>query len=607
MRALPIQTGDSRRRLDSGMTEDWERTHRMLIGWDIPIEMDDGVVLRADVFRPEDAGRYPIILAYGPYAKGLTFQEGYADAWRAMTERHPDVAAGSSNRFQAWEVCDPEKWVPDGYVCIRVDARGWGRSPGYVEPWSPREARDLYDCIEWAGKQPWSNGKVGLLGISYYAINQWHVAALQPPSLAAIIPWEGFADFYRDFSYHGGIASDMKNVWYRRTITTVQHGLGERAARNPNTGELVAGPETLSDEELEANRTDFPGDIDSHRLCDAFHRERSANFDRITVPFLSSGNWGGSSLHLRGNIEGFVRSASRQKWLEIHGLEHWTEFYTDYGVGLQKRFFDHFLKGIDSGWSDQPKVMLRVRTVGGEFIDRTENEWPIERTVWTKLHLEPESGALSEALVGRSSQLSFKALESDGITMSTPPLEQETEITGPVAVKLFVSSSTTDADLFLILRVFDPKGDEVVLQGAVDPHTPIGHGWLRASHRKLDAELSTPYRPYHTHDESQPLTPGDIYELDIEIWPTSIVVPRDYLVALTVRGKDYEFEGAEGDVELGHFKGSKMRGVAIYTHDDPKHRPADTFGGITTLHAGPDYPAFLLLPVIPAKGEHSDP
>ena len=161
-----------------------------------------------------------------------------------MIERCPEVAAGSSNRFQAWEVCDPEKWVPDGYICVRVDARGWGRSPGFLDPWSTRETIDMRDCIEWAGTQPWSNGKVGLLGISYYAVNQWQVAAMNPPHLAAMIPWEGFSDFYRELSYHGGIANDMKSVWYERTVTTVQHGRGERGFVSVNTGDLVAGPET---------------------------------------------------------------------------------------------------------------------------------------------------------------------------------------------------------------------------------------------------------------------------------------------------------------------------------------------------------------------------
>src|SRR5437870_8412874 len=148
----------------------------MRIDWDAPIAMDDGLVLRADVFRPEGPGRYPVILSYGPYAKGLAFQEGYADQWRIMTEGHPDVARGSSNVHQNWEVVDPEKWVADGYACVRVDSRGAGRSPGLLDPFSRRETQDLYECIEWAAARPWSTGKVGLNGISYYAMNQWHVA-----------------------------------------------------------------------------------------------------------------------------------------------------------------------------------------------------------------------------------------------------------------------------------------------------------------------------------------------------------------------------------------------------------------------------------------------
>ena len=246
-------------------------------------------------------------------------------------------------------------------------------------------------------------------------------------------------------------------------------------------------------------------------LDDGWHRERSAAWDRITVPFLSAGNWGGSSLHLRGNVEGFVRAASEQKWLEIHGLEHWTEFYTDYGVGLQQRFFDHFLKGEDNGWDAQPPVMLRVRTVDGGFRDRdrarvADRADPVDDAA-------PRSGgrhARARAARPRRATASFAALDEPGITMSTAPFETETEITGPVAATLYVSSTTTDADIFCVLRVFDPDGDEVVLQGAVDPHTPIGHGWLRASHRELDPERSEPWRPCHPHDEVQPLTPGEV-------------------------------------------------------------------------------------------------
>ena len=181
----------------------------------------------------------------------------------------------------------------------------------------------------------------------------------------------------------------------------------------------------------------------------------------------------------------------------------------------------------------------------------------------------------------------------------TPPLHAETEITGPVAAKLFVSSSTTDADLFLVLRVFSADMKEIVFQGAIDPHTPIAQGWLRASHRKLDPKLTMPYRPYHTHDEKQPLTPGAPVELDIELWPTSIVVPAGYRVALTVRGKDYEYGGGSGG-RLSNFK-NELKGCGPFLHDDPVDRPQEIFGGQTTLHFGGDRQAYLLLPVVPAK------
>src|SRR3989304_1818020 len=227
----------------------------MAIDWDVPIRMADGLVLRADVYRPIKDGKYPVIMSYGPYAKYLHFEQIYKTCWDRMAEQHPDVPAGSTNKYQAWEVVDPEKWVSDGYVCVRVDSRGTGRSPGYIDHFSPRETWDFFICIEWAGIQSWSNGKVGLLGISYYAINQWHVASLQPPHLAAMIPWEGAADWYRDMTYHGGILCTFWANWYKKQVMTVQYGLGKRGSLNQNTGELASGPETLSDEELAKNRT----------------------------------------------------------------------------------------------------------------------------------------------------------------------------------------------------------------------------------------------------------------------------------------------------------------------------------------------------------------
>ena len=569
----------------------------MHVDWDVPIEMDDGLLLRADVFRPVAEGRYPVIMTHGPYAKGLAFQQTFKSMWDRMVAAHPDVPAGSSNKYQNWEVVDPEKWVPDGYVCIRVDSRGAGRSPGIMEVWSPREARDFYDCIEWAAAQLWSNGKVGLDGISYYAMNQWQVASLQPPHLAAICVWEGAADFYRDVYRHGGIVNMMPLRWYPRQVVSVQHGVGERGARSVVTGELVAGPETLSDEELARNRGDLERDVLSHPLDDEYYKARSPDWDKVTVPLLSANNWGGQGLHPRGNCEGYVRAASTQKWLECHGLAHWPHFYTDYGRLLQKRFFDFFLKGEKNGWDRQPPVQLQVRHPGEKFVQRHENEWPLARTQWTKFFLEPGGRSLQREAPAAETSIAFETA-GDGATFSTPPLDEPLEITGPVACKLFLSSATSDADVFVVLRVFDLDGKEVTFQGALDPRTPVGQGWLRASHRKLDPALTKPYRPYHTHDEIQPLAPGEIYELDVEIWPTCIVVPRGHRVALTVRGKDYEFDGPPIVIPHAFYT---FTGVGPFFHTHPQDRPAEIFETANTLHFGATRAPYLLLPVIPPK------
>ena len=569
----------------------------MRIDWDMPIIMDDGLVLRADVFRPINDGKYPVILSYGPYAKNLAFQDGYPSAWQRMAEKHPDVTSGSSNLYQSWEVVDPEKWVPHDYACVRVDSRGAGCSAGFIDHFSPRETKDFYDCIEWAGVQPWSNGKVGLNGISYYGINQWLVASLQPPHLTAMCIWEGAADWYRDMTHHGGILSTFWENWYDMQVKTVQFGAGERGKRSRVHGELVCGPDTLSDAELATNRANFGADIVSHPMDDAYHKARSAKWDKIVTPLFSAANWGGQGLHPRGNFEGFVRAASKHKWLEAHGIEHWTHFYTDYGREQQLRFFDYFLHGKKEGWAKQPKVMLQVRHVD-KFVPRAENEWPLKRTRWTKFYLNPADMALTTKKPSGLTQLKFAAM-GDGLVFLTPPLAKETEITGPSALKLFVSSSTSDADLFVVLRAFTGDLKEIVFQGAIDPHTPIAQGWLRASHRKLDKKLSKPYRPYHTHDEAQLLKKNQPVELDIEIWPTSIVVPAGYRVAISIRGKDYEYGGASGG-KLSNFK-NELKGCGPFLHDDPRDRPPAIFNGTTSLHFGRGRAPYLLLPIIPSK------
>ncbi len=570
----------------------------MRVDWDVPIAMSDGLVLRANVYRPDDDGQYPVVMSHGPYGKDLHFEEIYKTCWDLMCENHPDVPAGSTNIHQSWEVCDPEKWVPKGFVVIRVDSRGSGRSPGYLEVFSARETQDFATCIDWAGVQPWSNGKVGLSGISYYAVNQWQVAALKPKHLAAICPWEGFNDFYRELSHNGGIYNTFQRHWYDMQIMKIQHGYGDRGWRSRANGEWAAGPETLSEEELKANRFDLHGDYISHPFDDEWYATRTPDLSKVDVPVLSCANWGGAPLHPRGNFNGFMKSSSRQKWLEIHGLEHWSLYYTDYGNDLQMRFFERFLRGDDSAFPDEPKVMLNVRHPGEKFVPRGEDDWPIPRTEWTKFHFEPVGQILSETPSANDAAFTFAA-EGDGLTFLSTPVEEDTEICGPMAVKLNVSSDTSDADLFVILRVFQPDLKEVTFRGALDPHTPVASGWLRASHRALDATRSEEWAPFHSHDKAEPLTPGDVYEVDVEIHSSGIVVPKGYRFGVSIRGCDYVYPG-EPNSGLSNMK-NVFTGVGPFLHDDPDNRPDVIYKNNITLHVGPQKAGYALLPVIPAN------
>ncbi|CAG9271562.1 PepX_C domain-containing protein [Paraburkholderia unamae] len=568
----------------------------MRILWDAAIPMSDGVVLRADVFLPQAPGRYAPLISYGAYGKGVPMQVGYKSAYDRMVRAYPEIAEGSSNKYMNWEVVDPEKWVPDGFVCIRVDSRGAGRSPGVLDPTSDQETRDLYECIEWAAAQPWSNGKVGLNGISYYATNQFYVAALRPPHLAAICVWEGFVDRYRDAARHGGILSQFGAGWFGRQVLRIQHGYGERGIRNPNNGELVSGPETLSDDELAANRAvPMVDGVLNHPLDDDFYAARKPDVSRIEVPMLSAANWGGMGVHPRGNFEGYLDAGSREKWLEVHGDSHFSPFYRDEGVALQKRFLGHFLQGKDTGWDRQPPVQLQIRRPGEHFTIRDEQEWPLARTQWTKYYLDPATRTL-DTTPSTGNSISYSTTD-DGITFTLPPATEELEITGPVAARLVVSSRTVDADIFLALRLFAPDGKEVLFIGSNDPRVPIGLGWLRASHRKLDKARSLPYRPYHTHDELQPLVPGEPVVLDIEILPTCIVVPPGHTLALNIRGCDYDH--GLGDVGLPD-QPYPMTGVGPFRHADPRDRPQEIFGGPNTLHFDEGNEPFVLLPVIPS-------
>ena len=290
-------------------------------------------------------------------------------------------------------------------------------------------------------------------------------------------------------------------------VKTVQYGLGERGPREPRDRRArVRRRDAVRTRQLAANRCDFGDDILAHPLDDDYHRARSPVWDKITAPLLTAANWGGQGLHPRGNFEGFVRAASKDKWLEAHGIEHWTHFYTDYGVALQKRFFDHFLKGENERLGQAaaraapgaPRRPVR-RAPRERMADRAHalDEAPSRRRRAASSREAPKAAeAVSLRRARRRAHLRLAAARS------ARPRSPGRSRRGSSSRR-----RRRDADLFLVFRVFTPDLREVVFMGAIDPHTPIAQGWLRASHRKLDPKLSTPYRPYHTHDERQPLAP----------------------------------------------------------------------------------------------------
>jgi len=498
-----------------------------------------------------------------------------------------------ANPHMNWETVNPLWWCPRGYACVRVDSRGSGRSPGKSEPSSYQESLDFYDAVEWIAKRSWCSGNIGTLGISYHASSQWRLANLQPPSLKAIMPWEGRADQYRDQAYHGGIfAMGFIGNWW--LTHTAHHLLGKPRAYNPDAFQ----------NEMMWNY--MRNDLDSD-----YWRMNSARWEQIKVPVYSVGNWGGFSMHLRGNTEGFMNAAARHKKLRIHTGTHFHPFHSEEGRMDQLRWFDYWLKDIDTGIMDEPPVKLEIRTGGSatRYPFRFENEWPIARTQWTRMYLridgeasggtDPVEGGLVAEMPPKAAKLTYSASGSTkagvasasslatthgstgrtGVSFVTAPLPSDTEVTGPIVLHIWVSSTSEDMDIFATIRNIGPDGADVCEVGQHGQPVPaVTKGWLRASHRKLDPARSLPFRPYHAHDERWWLNPNEPVECQVEIWSTSMVFAKGHRIRLDIQPRD----GV---------------GSAPYTHYHADYNA----GAENAVHAGGERPSYLILPIVPPK------
>jgi uncharacterized protein len=368
---------------------------------DVGVAVRDGTILRVNVFRPEGEGLYPVILCAHPYGKDRLPGRGifgYRVPSQYRMLRQPEPVTFSA--WTTWESPDPAYWVPRGYAVVNCDLRGFGTSDGVGNLLTDAEARDIYDLIEWAGSRPWSSGKVGMNGVSYLAISQYKVAALRPPHLAAICPWEGFSDVYRDFARPGGIREDG---FIRLWTAGIKRG-----------GRI--------DEDLREGQVHHP-------LRDGWWISRTPELERIEVPILVCASFSDQQLHSRGSFRAFEGVASSQRWLYTHRGGKWATYYSPEALAFQSRFFDHFLKGTENGMPEVPRVRLEVREDRDTIHEvRPEEEWPLSRTRWTDLYLLAD-GSLSDAPATVSETVAFDMRSGRaGFTWTVP---EDTEVTGP--------------------------------------------------------------------------------------------------------------------------------------------------------------------------------
>jgi predicted acyl esterase len=520
----------------------------MVIEYDSAVKMRDGIKIYIDLFRPEKEGKYPVIICWGPYGK-----QGRPTIYSLMG--NTGLNDENFNKYTGFEAGDPVYWCRNGYIIINADPRGAWNSEGDLTFMSPQEAEDCYDLIEWAGTQSWSNGKVGMQGVSYLAWTQWKVAALNPPHLAAINPWEGVSDFYRELSYHGGIPeTHFRNTW--------QSSITYSTTRIENFIEM----------------------IDNHPLFDDYWASKNADLTKITVPAFIVASWTDHGLHNRGTLEGFKKIASKDKWLIVHGRKKWWHFYQKESVERQRQFFNRFLKGIDNRVKDWPKVTLEIREKYYVGNNRTENEWPLARTRYIKLFLNASKGELSQSPFKKETQVRYKVNDITDKTQNAKfefKFEEKAELTGYMKLKLWVQADgSDDMDLFVAIEKIDHAGYLVPFPffGNHDDG-PAALGWLRVSHRELDEEKSTPYQPYHKHQREIKLKAGEIVPVEIEIWPSSTLFERGEKLRVVVQGSD------------------------IYSYPDERHTNEHTSTvnkGTHIIYTGGKYDSHLLIPVIPA-------
>jgi uncharacterized protein len=521
----------------------------VLVDKDAEITTRDGTLLRANVFRILGDERRPVLLCIHPYGKDklpVRRRGRWTYSFQYRVLRQPAPVHFSA--LTGWEAPDPAWWLSQGFVVVNADLRGCGKSAGTAQLLSQQESRDTYDVVQWAAAQPWSDGRVVMLGVSYLAISQYGVAALRPPALRAICPWEGFTDAYRDFAMPGGVREKgFVRVWgtmLRRTIR--------------QTYDLVRMQR-------------------AHPLRDAFWEALTPDLSAIDIPMLVCGSFSDQALHSRGSFRAFTTVASQHARVYTHRGGKWSTFYSEPARAEQLAFFRDVLDGRTP---PTRTVRLEVREDRDTIAAvREETEWPLARTQWTPLYLAAP-GRLDPERPAIQGCVTF-ATRSRAATFSWT-ITEDIELTGPMSARLWLSTDDLD-DVNLFVGVEKWRdGRYVGFEGSFGyGRDRVATGWQRAALRTIDPQRSATGEPVATLNDPQPLSSGHIVAVTVALGPSATVFRAGEQLRLVVAGRWL----APRNPLTGGFPSAYV----------PSAR------GHVTLHWGPAYDAHLLVPRIPAS------
>jgi predicted acyl esterase len=524
---------------------------------DVAVTLRDGVTIYVDVFRPAGAEKVPVIVAWSPYGKGQGTSMSVMGVF-GLVGLSNSVVSGLAK----FEAPDPAYWCAHGYAICNPDIRGCVDSEGDSVLWDRQDGRDSHDLIEWLAEQSWCTGKVGMSGTSYLAVSQWFAAAEQPKHLAAINPWEGVSDVYRDLVMRGG----MPDTAFARLLQE-----GSFFGKN--------------------RKEDILSEAERYPLINELWANKIPEFERINVPAFVVASYS-NTLHTAGTFRAWRRLASADKWLRIHNSQEWPDYYDEANVEDLRRFFDRYLKDIDNDWEATPHVRYSVHDFqGGDQVNVPADAFPPKEAVSTKLYLDGAVRILNPAAPASEVPAMYDVGVNPDVVSFITRFDKETVMVGYPKANLWVEArGADDMDLFVLIQKLDRFGSplqqftahnqsarihDLTDHGATVLRYKGSDGRLRVSTRHLDDNLSTDDVPAHSFDRIEKLAPGEVVNIEIDLLPIGMAFHPGEQLRFIISSRN--------------LSGTLMPGIAEYVGAN---------SGQHVIHTGGKYASYLQLPIL---------